>query len=435
MKKLLSFTALGVVSSLVLYAPAMAKPQKSHLELSTVIEQVYRSNPTLMAAREELKEVWENYPQARAGWRPTIAGEASIYTTDIENNNFSSGTGATTKDLTLSLDQPIWRGGQTFAETDQARDLIRAGKAVLKQAEQDIFLQTATAYMNILRDKELLELYQNNENILLQELRATWERMDIGDITKTDVEQAKTRLSRAKSERILAERNLEISKASFEEISGIVATEKLSVPYIRLPVPEKMEELISLAEQQNPEILSAEHQHYAAEHNADATFRELLPQVSAFASINKQYDPQPGIIEKSQTETIGLRATLALYEGGATRSRIREARYAAKREEYQTQETRRRIRQEVISNWRSYQAAKAQSENKKEEIESAQNALAGVREEARLGQRSVIDILDADEEVIDAKVGLARARRNEIVTRFALANSLGVLTIQNLLER
>src|SRR5690606_34101650 len=148
-------------------------------------------------------------------------------------------------------------------------------------------------------------------------------------------------------------------------------------------------------------------------HKADAVFRELLPQVSAFASYNKQYDPQPGIVDESETQTVGLKATLALYEGGATRSRIREAESTAIRRRYNIEESRRRIRQEVISHGGTLRPAREETASRKEQITASEGALAGVREEAKGGQRQVLDILDAGQEVIAAKAALAVARRNE----------------------
>lgn len=406
---------------------AFAQDHNISIGLKDVLKKVYESNPTLLAARAELEETKELYPQARAGWLPTISGESSIYATDIESSNFSAGTGATTKDLTLNVNQPVWRGGRTFSETARARDLIRAGEAFLLQAEQDIFLDAVTVYMNVIRDKELLDLRIDNENIILKEYRAALERLELGDLTETDVQQTKSRHARAKSARIQAESDYDISKARFEEIVGLAPPEQLALPFLAFDLPLGMPAMLNMAEMQNPEILIAQFEQSAAEHSADARFRELLPQVSAFASINRQYDPQPGIVDQSKTETIGLRASILFYEGGAARSRVQEARRAAKRQKFEIHEVRQRIRQEVMSNWRAYELAKAQTQNCKEEIKASEAALEGVWIEAREGQRTMLDILDADQEMVDAKVGLARAKRNEVVAHYALSNSLGLL--------
>lgn len=204
------------------------------------------------------------------------------------------------------------------------------------------------------------------------------------------------------------------------------------VPYLDFDLPDSLEGLLDVAREKNPDLIIARFQHEASKHDVDRVFRELLPQVSAFASLNRQYDPQPGIVDRTGVETIGVRATIALYQGGATRSREREARYAAKRREYQIEETRRDVRREVIANRGAYTSALQQTENRKQEIEAAEAALKGVRMELDVGQRTVLDLLDADQEVVEAKVALANARRDETVALFSLANSLGLLTVHSL---
>lgn len=410
-----------------LFSHSVRAEEEKPLSIDSALAYAFQNNPTLLAAHEELKEAEELYPQARSGWLPTVSAEASMYATNVESSNFGSADGATTKDMSLSLNQPIWRGGRTFAEVARAQNLIKAAQATFRQTGQEILLDAITVYLNTIRDQELLQLKKKNEDILLQELKAAWERMDIGDITDTDVQQAKARLSRAKSEYAQARADYEISCAEFEAVIGLSPGPNLLIPYPEFNFAQNADELFLIAEQNNPEILMAIFQHQASEHYVDSTFRELFPQISAFASMNKQYDPQPGIVDKSSTETIGIRATLALFQGGATRSRVREAQRAQKRQEYEIAETKRRIRQEVITNWRSYTSAQIQTESRKNEIEAADFALKGVKIEASEGHRTVLDILDADQELLDAKASLINAKHNETLTQYALASSLGLL--------
>lgn len=405
---------------------AWAQDRPARQEMEEVMAYVYQNNPSLYAAREELRSTEELYPQARAGWLPSVTGEASLYATDIDSSNFSSGDGATTKDLNLSVDQPIWRGGRTFAETDKAKALIRAGDATLRQAEQDTLYNVAEAYMNVLRDRQLFVAYRRNEELLRRELDMAQDRHRMGDLTTTDVEQTKARYAKAQSLRIQAARELYVSDAEYEQLVGMRVPAEMLIPIAALDMPEDPALLVDMAQDMNAELQSYIYKQKASEHNADALFRELLPQVSAFASVDKQYDPQPGIIPDSQVETIGIKASIDLFRGGATRSRVRQAKADAKRQAYAIDDIKRRIKEEVLSSWRSYNAAKQQREAVKAEITATRNALQGVREEARLGQRTIQDILDADEDVIEAEVKLARAQHEEIVSKYALARNVGI---------
>lgn len=428
------FYGASISLAILVFISGISRANESGpVSINEVLQEVYRSNPTLMVAREELEETRELYPQAKAGWLPTLSAEASIYSTDIDSSPVGSSDGDITKDMSLNVNQPIWRGGRTFAETSRARDLIAVGEARLDQKEQDIFLSAITVYLDIIRDRELFHLRERNEKLLVQELKSAWERLDIGDITDTDVQQAKTRLSRAKSAKTQAQNNYELSRAAFSAIVGLDTPEELLIPYPEFPFPETIEEMIAYAEEKNPEIVMADFQSQAANHNSDATSRELLPQVSAFASLNKQYNPQASSFDESRATTVGVRATLALFQGGATRSRVRAAQTVEKRREHEISEVKRRIKQQIISNWRSYLSAKLQTENRKAEIESAQAALDGVRVEMAEGQRTVLDILDADQELINAQAGLLNALRNEKLSQYALANNLGMLTAEETL--
>lgn len=407
-------------------------PQSNHTSIHHTLLLVHSQNPTILAAREQLGETLELKAQARSGWLPTISAEASLFATDISSSNFSNGTGATTKDYLVSLNQPIWRGGRTFAENARAKALINAGHALLSRIEQDVFFNAVRAYTDVIQERRIFTLREENVKILEEDLKAAKERKKLGEITKTDVDQANTRLLRSKSTLVNAKTDLDIAVSVYEEIVGQIPPQNLVLPDNLFSFPETIEEMSEIAYQHNPEILIAHFEQLAAEHEIDVNIRELFPQISAFASANRQYDPQPGIIEDAETETIGIRATLALYQGGATRSRIREARKSAERRKYEAIETQKSIRQSITENWRSFLASEIERQTREEETKAAKSALHGVREESRLGQRTTLDVLDANEELIDAQVNLARAYRNEIVAKYALATSLGFLTPHNL---
>lgn len=416
----------------LLNLPAYAAETKQAENFFSVLRHVYDTDPSLNAVRARLQETKELYPQATAGWRPTLEGQASIFATDIDNSNFGGGDGATTKDLTLTLDQPIWRGGQTFAEVREAKDLINAGEALLHQAEQDTLFKTLRAMLALSRDRDLYNLRVRNENGLQEELTAARARFDDGVLTITDVEQSKARYSRAKADTLVAKRALDISRAEFMEVTGIYEDMEFALPELDFQFPSSADELLALAEMQNPSLWIAKYEASAAEHNAVASFRRLLPQLAAFASYNKQYDPQPGIIPDSQTETIGLRAVIPLYQAGVVRSQTRQAKHAAKREKYESEATIRDIRQNVLRNYRTYLASIDELSLRETEINAADEAYKGVMEEEKLGQRTVLDLLDADRELVGARISLVNTAYNKDLANYALAADLGLLNAANL---
>ncbi len=281
--------------------------------------------------------------------------------------------------------------------------------------------------MDVIRDRTLLNLRLNNERILGEELNAVRERHTAGDVTQTDVRQAEARLARARAEHVAASGQLDSSRAAFEEVVGFVPDKTLYVPGRVFVFPAAIGEMIAKAEKENPGLAASVNQHEAAVNDVDARFSDLLPQVSAFASYNKQFDPQPGVVDESETQTIGVRAKIPLYEAGAVRSRVREAKSIASQRYQEVSERRRLIRQDIMSNWKTLESARAEIAARIAEVDAARAALEGVREEAKMGERTVLDVLDADQDVLGAEAALARAHRDKVVASYALAGALGWL--------
>ncbi len=397
------------------------------MTLPQALRYVLDNNPGLMAARAELDATKELYPQALAGWRPTIDGKASVYKSHIDNSNFGSADGASTKDISLNIEQPLYRSGRTTAQTSEAQALIAAGEAQLKRIEQTILLSAAQAYMDLIRDRGLYDLRVSNEAYLQQERTATKEKLDAGMLTQTDLKQADARLARAQAEKISAAGQLETSNAAFEKIVGLKPLNALYYPPSTSFISGDITSLITQAETANPDLIAAQHRLEAAEHNIDATFRNHFPQIFAFASYDKQYDPQPGLVDESEVRTIGVRAAIPIYDAGITRSRTRQATSTAEQRRKQIDETRRQIQANLHTQWQIYQSSLAEIASRRLEIDASESARDGVMEEAKLGERTVLDVLDADQELLNSKAALIRARRDEMVARYSLAALLGKL--------
>jgi TolC family type I secretion outer membrane protein len=423
--RLLAATALALLCGPAFAAPGTPAPHR--LTVGETLRYVYENNPSIKAAAADLDATKELYPQARAGYRPTLSAEASVYAAHIDNSNFPEGDGATTKQWAVNLDQPLYRGGRTSAETARAKNLIRAGNALRDQNDQNVFLAAATAYFDVVRDRDLSALSRGNAARLRQELDGARARFTAGEITKTDVRQAESRLARAEAEQVISTGNYQASRAAFESVVGFLPPETIDSGPAPFVFPQSLDSMIATAEDANPGVIKARYDHKAARNEIDAASSDHLPQLSAFASYDKQLDPQPGIVDDTAQATIGLRARLALYQGGLVNSRVRQAESNANRRGYQLSEAERDVREQVTKNWRALESARAETASRRAEISAARTAREGVGEEARLGERSVLDVLDADQELQNAEAALVRAARNEAVAAYALAASLGML--------
>jgi outer membrane protein len=426
------YALLGIVLGLVLISGTVRAqdkpPHDDGLSLQSVLRHVYDHDPGLQSARAGLHAAHELYPQALAGRRPTLNTQTSIYTTHIESSNFSQGTGATTKDASVNLDQPVYTSGRTDAQVDKANNLVKAAYAAYLQTEQELLYDTARIYTDVVRDRELLRLGQENQRILTTEYDAVNERFTGGDLTRTDVEQTAARLARAQANVLSARRGLETSYAQFEGVTGFLPDGTLFYPVPAFVFPETLDVMFEMATRHNQTLQEARYQLAAAQDDIDANIRELLPDIRAFASYDKQYDPQPGITSESETQTIGLRATMVLYQGGALRSRIRESKSLARQRQYAVTDAEQQTRAEILEAWKTLKMTQQEMDIRRNEIKASKIAREGVKEEAHMGERTTLDILDADQEVLSAEIAYVQARHDSIVAAFSLARLLGIFS-------
>lgn len=401
-------------------------------DLKGVLSVTYVNNPALRAARSELKATREKLSQALSGWQPTISADGHVTYSDVDGSNFGGGGNTTAKGMSLSLNQPLFSGGRTLAQTKAAKYTIQAQAAFLAAKEQDILLEAVTAYMDVLKDAALLDLSENNKDVIARQLEATQDRFEVGELTKTDVAQAEARLARAESNTIGARGDLNASKARFASVTGLEPW-TLEQPLVVLPIPETLEEATSVADQSNPAILFALNAHRAAEEDIDNVFGELLPNLDLFSSWSKTWDPSPGLIDKQVSQEVGVSASIPLYSGGAVRSRVRQAQHIANQKFIEVADARRQTREAVVSGWEKLQAARGEIRSRQAQVKASKVAQEGVHAEAELGSRTVLDSLDSDQELLDAQVALVTAQRNETVAEFSFLSKLGGLTARTLL--
>ena len=397
------------------------------MTLEESLVHAYQNNPTLQAQRALVRSVDETVNQALSGWRPEIEGSVrsnSFWSTRNNDNNGINRRSGYSADITLT--QNLYSGGQTSAATQEAENNIKAERARLIAIEQKVLLEAVTAYMDVFRDRAVVQLNINNEKVLARQLEATQDRFNVGEVTRTDVAQAEARLSGARADRIQAEGDAETSRGVFKQITGVDAL-NLTKPNPALDLPKSAEEAIGLAIQQNPSVIAANYDEKAAIQNVREITGQLLPSLDLLGSATKARNQA---VLNRDTADFELRAqlTVPLYQQGAVFSRVREAKQLAARARMQVEEARRQTIEDATSGWEALSTARARINSLNAEVRAAKIALEGVQQEALVGSRTVLDVLDAEQELLDAKVDLVRSERDEITARFDVLNAVGRLT-------
>ncbi len=409
----------------------------SHAEennLYNIMSYAYKHNPLLQAERAEYNAVKEQLFQASAGFQPTITANGSVEFTDTETkgqNFITSDGGNTSKSASIDLNQPIFTGGTTVANIKQARHTIQAQSYALSFVEQQLLYSVAVAYMDVHQARAVLELNQNNYNVLERELDKASLRFDVGELTRTDVSQARARLAEADAVLILSNSGLKTALAEYKRLVGVDAPADIKYPALRFTLPKKRDEAVDLALSNNRQVLQARSVRAASEQGADSILGELLPRVSATGQLSKVYD-QSDFVEEQTQGRLGLVTTVPLYQGGVVQSRYREAKKRTTRRALEIKDAENQAQQGVIRVWEDLEAARAELRARQKQLEAARVAYEGVQYEAEYGQRTTLDALNANQAVLDAEVSMTEAQRNEIVAKFALAEVLGILVPQNL---
>jgi outer membrane protein/adhesin transport system outer membrane protein len=392
--------------------------------LEEALAAAYANNPTLQAARAELRATDELVPQALSGWRPTAAINGQIGQEWEDTSDVGSET-LTPRSAELSVTQPLYRGGRTVAGTAQAENLVLAQREVLLSVEQDVLLQAVAAYMDVLREEAVLELNINNEQVLLRQLEAARDRFEVGEITRTDVAQAESRLSGATAQRIAAEGQLTSSRAIYRQVIGDTpGTLVQAGPAGELPA--SADETVA-ASAGTPNVRAAEYAERAAREGIDVVFGELLPSLSLTGSLSTGEDQSRKNVSTDSAAIIA-QVTIPLYQAGGVTSRVREAKQRVSQRRQDIEVQRRLAAQTATTAWQALETARAQIQSFEAQVRAAEIALEGVQQEAAVGSRTVLDILDAEQELLNGRVSLVQARRDEVVASYQVVSAVGRLT-------
>jgi outer membrane protein len=399
--------------------------------LEEVLSSTYQTNPTLQARRAKLRSADESVPQALSNWRPTVSLTGSVGRGNYTNNAYTKYEMARTpRTGTLTVTQPLYRGGRTNAATAQAENSVMAERAGLDATEQTVLLNATTAFLNVVRDTEVVKLSINNEQVLRKQLEATQERFKVGELTRTDVSQAEARQSKAIADRVAAEGNLQGSRANYFNQVGQVP-EKLVQPDMPAVLPANLDEVTAMALGKNPNVVAADYTHAAAKDGIDLVFGELLPTVSLVADVGRTVQTST-MTSGTVAREVLLNLSVPLYEGGGTYARVRASKHTAGQRRIEADQARRDATELATKSWETLQSARAQANAYEAQIKASELALAGVREESKVGSRTVLDVLNAEQELFDARVNLTRAQRDVLSAAFQVKSAVGQMTAQGL---
>lgn len=398
----------------------------------------YDTSPALKAALKDQYALAEALPKALSGFRPNLAFEASSSRAFEENQNTRRKSYATSHSGKLTLNQSLFAGGGTIAAVSAAEAQILSGYAAFAKAEQDVMLASVTAYVNLWLRRFVKDLNDKNVSVKEKTLEQAVARQEVGDLTSTDIAQARSELALARSRQIEAQSNVLQAEENYHRTVGQMPPKDLSIPsevstFFELP-SDKMS-FIKYAQDNNPTAVNSRFSELQARHNIDVARADLLPKLSMSGSLSRNLtSDESGPIANSRTNSgsVGLTLTVPLYTGGSKWSTYRENRQRATQAKLNFRNTSRVVREEAVQAWERYHSAKNQIHHLGVQVEAAERSLLGVREEAFVGQRIFLEVLEAENKLLEAQTQEAEAKANHLIQSYTLLNSLGHLTATGL---
>ncbi len=417
------FLAGAAVAAIL--APSLLAPSAAQAaSLEDALAAAYRNNPTLEAARLSAAAADEDRAQARAEYLPTLDVVASAGTRSGETNGVDDAD-TDPRSVSYIANQGLFTGGFRVARSRLARANVDAAREELRAVEQGVLLSVIAAYVDVRRDEEFVRIRQSNVTVLEQQESEAEARFEVGDITRTDVAQSEARLAGARSGLSAAQAALEGSRARYLQVVG-EAPDALAAPPQPPDIPRSLDEAVEQAIALNPDLRQARTGERAARAQTGIERSALLPQISVVGRYDQSEDVgAPGVESDGVSATAQI--SVPLFEGGFARSRVRQSRINERRAAEVTEQARRQVVAGVTSAWNDYLAAQRVVESSHAQLEANQLALEGVQEERSVGLRTTLDVLNAQQEYLDAQLTLVSAERDQYVAQHVLLQSLGRL--------
>ena len=400
--------------------------------LREALTAAYQTNPKLDAERAKLRATDEEVPRAQSGYAPTVQGSVDVGHQTNSSKPVSASNGPSDPwGYSLTLRQSVFNGFRTTNEVASAEATVREGQENLRQIETNVLLEAVTVYMDVVRDTEIVRMRENNVSVLAKDLDAAQTRRDVKEVTKTDVAQARARHARSISATDLAKSNLKVSRANFERVIGH-APAHVGLPALKLKnMPSSLNDAWAIAEQENPNNGAALFREEAARHIVDRVTGELLPDFSVEASYG-HHEEVSNLYSQQDSATVTGRLSVPLYDGGDVRARVRQAKHTHVSRLQEIQQVRTETQANVTAAWSKLTAAKAQLTSDQIQVDANRLALEGVRAEERVGQRTLLDVLNAEVEYLDAQIQLISTRHDVVVASYQVLATIGQLSAASL---
>jgi outer membrane protein len=408
--------------------------------IEAALVRAYQNNPQLNAQRAQVRSTDENVPQALSGYRPKVALTASAgyqYTDTLATSGGSPTQIVRTENhgtnpprsVGLTVTQTLFNGQQTANRTRVAESQVSGAREGLRVLEQSVLLSAATIYMDYLRDSAIVEVQKSNVRVLEQTLKQTRDRFNVGEVTRTDVAQSEAQLAAGKTQELTAESNLTTTRSNFRRIIGNEPINLAPGSPVDRFLPGTLPGAVELSLVENPNVTASMYgidvNYLTVKINEGA----LLPTVSLQASVQQAYEQQL-TVQRSFGASAVAQVSVPIYQGGAEYSLIRQSKENLAQQRLNLETTRDSTRANTVTAWGQLEAGKAQVKSAQAQVTASEVALNGVREEAKAGQRTTLDVLNAQQALVNARVALVTAQHDRVVASYAVLNSIGRLSPQ-----
>lgn len=418
----LAAMAVAVGAAILCSAPASAAT------LAEVLAAAYANSPQLNAARAGLRATDEGVPQARSGYRPSVRASADAGVSYTDSTITGSNT-AYPRGIGVSIEQPIFLGFRTKNSVKAAETAVLAGRESLRNTEQDVLLDAVTAFMDVAEAQAILSLTSQNLEFLREQVRAANDRLNVGEGTRTDVAQTNSSLSAGLYAYSAAKATLAAANATYQMVIGRPPDTIGAVKSVDSLLPATLDQALAIAHKKHPSILAASYNIDTASFNVKVIEGEFMPQVTVEGDVSHRDGGSSGAT--SSASIVG-RVVVPLYQAGEPDARARAAKETLGQRRIEHDLARDVIRQSVVATWSALDAAKAQITAADSQVGAQQLVLSGVTEERNVGQRTTLDVLNAQQDLIDARISQVTARSNRVVTAYSVLAAVGGLSATNL---